>query len=69
MNKRPPINLTHCGSAHCKIKHKWVDEGTPYARLYPMNCGAGRWINTEELEAADQRLKENIKKLIEQSEE
>jgi hypothetical protein len=55
----------YCGSAHCKIKHKWVDVGTPYERLYPMNCGAVRWRNTEELEEADKKLKATIKEFIE----
>lgn len=43
----------------------WLDEGTEFARLSAVNCGAYATILSDaELKAADDRLKENIKKLL-----
>lgn len=54
-----------CGSAHCKRKiHVWLEPGTDYARLSAENCGAAPDRTPEELKKADERLRENIHKLI-----
>jgi hypothetical protein len=50
-----------CGSAHCKGGHRWLEEGTVYARLSPVNCGAiNRVLTPEELVESDANLRRNI---------
>jgi hypothetical protein len=65
MLRRHADGWRECGSAHCRgLAHRWIDEGTPYARLSAANCGAQPARTLEELEKADARLRENTQKIL-----
>lgn len=52
-----------CGSAHCRGRHHWLDEGTVFARLNSINCGALEGPDRSDAEL--ERLNHASKKFIE----